>query len=153
MNSSILQVGLDDAHDTPEIYVLSPASVCDVSSNDPSEVTAESIDNIPKTIRNKFYSNIKNYEKKWSATCTLCSKIQYDSKGVTSNINRHIKAQHKKEYEEWYSQLHQSNKSQRKISDVLLKKIIYHKQERRPSLVIIIVIHVKFNYHKLLLSI
>ncbi|CAF3794554.1 unnamed protein product [Rotaria sp. Silwood1] len=122
MNNSILQVGLDDAHDTPEICVVSPVSACDISSNSPSKAATESIDNIPKTIRNKFYSNIIFYEKKWSATCTLCGKIQYDSKGVTSNINRHIKTQHKKEYEQWCSQLHQfNNKTQKKISDVFSK--------------------------------
>ncbi|CAF5172717.1 unnamed protein product, partial [Rotaria sp. Silwood1] len=57
MNNSILQVGLDAAHDTPEICVVSPVSACDISSNSPSKAAAESIDNIPKTIRNKFYSN------------------------------------------------------------------------------------------------
>jgi hypothetical protein len=120
MNSAVLQVSLDDTHDTSEICVLSPASVRDFfPSNEPSEAAAESADNIPKTIRNKFYSNVNNYEKKWSAICTLCNKVQYDSKGVTSNMNRHIKTQHKKEYEEWCSQLHQSkNKSQKKISDI-----------------------------------
>jgi hypothetical protein len=32
------------------------------SSNEPSEIAVESVDNIPKSIRNKFYSNINNYK-------------------------------------------------------------------------------------------
>ena len=110
MNSSILQVGLDAVHDTPEICVLSPASICNTSSNSASKAAAESIANIPKTIRNKFYSNINIYEKKkWSVACILCRKTQYNTKGVISNINRHIKTQHKRKYEEYCSQLHQFN--------------------------------------------
>jgi hypothetical protein len=60
MNSAVLQVSLDDTHDTSEICVLSPASVCDFPSNETSEAAAESVDSIPKIIRNKFYSNINN---------------------------------------------------------------------------------------------
>ena len=56
MNSSILQVDLNDVHDTPEICVLSPASVCNTSSNSPSNATAESIANIPKTYEKKMVS-------------------------------------------------------------------------------------------------
>ena len=50
--------------------------------------------------------------------CILCGETQCDTKGVTSNINRHIKTQHKKEYEEWCSQLHQFNDKNLKRSDV-----------------------------------
>ena len=53
MNSSILQVDLDDVPDTHEICVLSPASVCNTSSNSPSKASAESIANIPKTYDKK----------------------------------------------------------------------------------------------------
>ena len=56
MNSSILQVGFNDVHDTPEICVLSPVSVCNNSSNSPSKAAAESIANIPKTYEKQMVS-------------------------------------------------------------------------------------------------
>lgn len=59
------------------------------------------------------------YDKNWSAKCLLCGKLQYDKKGVTSNIIRHIKTQHRKEHEQWSTQLDQfTNNNQKKISDM-----------------------------------
>ena len=44
------------------------------------------------------------------------------TKGVTSNIIRHIKTQHKKEHEQWSAQLTQFNSNnQKKISDIFAK--------------------------------
>lgn len=87
MNSSMSKVNPGHTHDTSEIYIVSLASVCDGVSNDCREPIAQNVDDIPKTIRNKFYTNINIHEKKWSATCILCDKVQYDTKGVTSSMN------------------------------------------------------------------
>ena len=49
--------------------------------------------------------------------------MQYDKRGVTSNINRHVKRQHEKEYQQWLSEIDQvKNKNQKKMSDVFMKK-------------------------------
>ena len=52
-----------------------------------SLTTVDTVDNIQKTIGDKFYVNITKYDTSWSGQCIVCGKIQYDSKGVTSNMN------------------------------------------------------------------
>jgi hypothetical protein len=120
MDNSILSVDSQSPPDTAATSTLTPVPVLGLTSND--SATSDKIDNIPKTIRDKFYSNIKFYETNWSGECILCHKTKYDKKGVTSNINRHIKTQHRKEYDEWFSRLHEANKeNQQKIPDMLSK--------------------------------
>lgn len=63
MNSSISQADPNCAHDISEIFVLSPVSVVNPASNHPDEAVTEIIDNIPRTIRTKFYSDVNIYEK------------------------------------------------------------------------------------------
>ncbi|CAF4936087.1 unnamed protein product [Rotaria sp. Silwood1] len=122
MSDLISQVDSHLSHDSPDVCVLSIVPILSCTLADSTETTSETTDSIPKTMRNKFYVNIKTYESKWSGQCILCNKIQYDSKGVTSNFNRHVKTQHKQEYREWFAQLNQSiNKDQKKISDVFIK--------------------------------
>ena len=74
---------------------------------------ADTVDNIQKTIGDKFYVNITKYDTKWSEQCIVCGKIQYDSKDVTTNMNRHMKTQHKAQYKRWIDQLNEN--SQKKI--------------------------------------
>ncbi|CAF3089987.1 unnamed protein product [Rotaria socialis] len=143
MNEIISQVDIDLSDDSPDVCVLSPASAPTSTSIEPNLTTSETDDSIPKTIRDKFYANIAKYDTKWSAECILCKKVQYDSKGVTSNMNRHIKSQHKAAYQEWMNQLDQlSNNDQKKISDIFIKrneikkksstsKLLYHNSHPR----------------------
>jgi hypothetical protein len=124
MSDLILQVGSNASNDSSDVCILSPASVLSSTSDDSTESASQSqaIHNIPKTIRDKFYVNIKTYDTNWAGQCVLCNKIQYDKKGVTSNMNRHIKTQHDKEYQEWLVQLNEfNNKDQKKISDIFVK--------------------------------
>jgi len=122
MSDSISKVDSHLSHDSPDVFLLSPIAVHSSTLDDPTETTSQAIDNIPKTIRDKFYVNIKTYETNWSGQCMLCNKIKYDNKGVTSNINRHVKCQHGKEYQEWLTQLKQfDNKDQKKISSIFIK--------------------------------
>ncbi|CAF5130990.1 unnamed protein product, partial [Rotaria sp. Silwood1] len=100
MSDLISQVDSHLSHDSPDVCVLSIVPILSCTLADSTETTSETTDSIPKTMRNKFYVNIKTYESKWSGQCILCNKIQYDSKGVTSNFNRHVKTQHKQEYRE-----------------------------------------------------
>ena len=44
-----------------------------------------------KTIRDKLYVNVTKYDTNWAEEGIVCGKIQYDSKAVTSNRNRHVK--------------------------------------------------------------
>ncbi|CAF1410417.1 unnamed protein product [Adineta ricciae] len=114
----------DKSFDNPEVSILllplTPTSQSQISS----DLSSQNL-NLPdpaKNIRSQFYSDIKTYDTNWCATCLLCKKVQFDKKGVTSNTNRHVKSQHKKEYEKWVSQLNESNKNnQVKISDALSK--------------------------------
>ncbi len=85
--SSLLQVDSQSPDNIPEISVLTPVAVLDFTSNDSIGSTSNSVDNIPKTVRDKFYTDIQIYDTNWSCRCVLCNKIQYDNKGVTSNIN------------------------------------------------------------------
>ncbi|CAF1482350.1 unnamed protein product [Rotaria magnacalcarata] len=113
---------IDLSNDSPDVCVLSPVSVSCSSSVESTAAPSQNIDNIPKTIKNNFFINITKYETNWSGECILCKKIQYDSIGVTSNMNRHVKSQHKTAYHEWINQLDQlSNKSQKRMSDVFMK--------------------------------
>ncbi|CAF4794697.1 unnamed protein product [Rotaria sp. Silwood1] len=108
--------------DSPDGCILSPVPVLSSTSDNSTETTSQTIVDIPKTVRDKFYVNIKTYETNWSGQCILCNKIKYDNKGVTSNINRHVKSQHGKEYQEWLTQLNESsNKDQKKIYDLFIK--------------------------------
>ena len=84
--------------------------------------SSKASDSVSKSIRDKFYCNVKFYQSNWSAECVICHKIQYDNKGVTSNINRHIKSQHANEYKDWFSQLHSNSKDQKKISEMFTTK-------------------------------
>ena len=74
--------------------MLSSVSIpCSTSTPGESSVTtADTVDNIQKIIGGKFYVNITKYNTNWSEQCIVCGKIQYDSKGVTSNMNRHKKS-------------------------------------------------------------
>jgi len=63
MNSSISQADPNGAQDIPEICLLSPVSFGNPASNHLDEAVTEIIDNIPKTIRTKFYSDLNIYEK------------------------------------------------------------------------------------------
>jgi hypothetical protein len=63
MNSSISQADPNCAHDISEICLLSPVSVGNPAWNHLDEAVTEIIDNIPKTIRTKFYSDLNIYEK------------------------------------------------------------------------------------------
>ena len=122
INSATSQMDHHLTDDIQEISVSSTAPASALVPNHSLEGTSEGIDNIPKTIRDKFYSDIVVHDKNWSAKCILCDKLQYDNKGVSSNIIRHIKNQHKKEYEQWSMQLRQlNNTNQKKISDMFAK--------------------------------
>ena len=143
----ISKVDIDLSHDTSDVSVLTPAIASASTSNDSIEAASQSTENIPKTIREKFYINIKVYDSNWSAQCLLCNKIQYDKKGVTSNVNRHVKTQHDKEYGEWLYQLNQSvNKDHKKYLIYLLKIMKQEKQHNPQNLFITIIIHDRFNY-------
>jgi len=89
----ISQVDNHLLHDSPDVCVLSTVPVLSCTLTDSTETTSQTTDSIPKTIRDKFYVNMKTYESNWSGQCILFNKIQYDSKGVTSNFNRHVKTQ------------------------------------------------------------
>jgi hypothetical protein len=93
MSDLISQVDSHLSHDSPDVCVLSTVPVLSCTLADSTETTSQTTDSIPKTIRDKFYVNMKTYESNWSGQCILCNKIQYDSKGVTSNFNRHVKTQ------------------------------------------------------------
>jgi len=86
----ISQVDSDLLHDSPDVCVLSTLPVLSCTVADSTETTSQTTDS---TIRDKFYVNMKTYESNWSGQCILFNKIQYDSKGVTSNFNRHVKTQ------------------------------------------------------------
>jgi hypothetical protein len=87
----ISQVDSHLSHDSPDVCVLSTVSVLSCTLADSTETTSQTTDSIPKTIRDKSYVNMQTYESNWSGSCILCNKIQNDSKGVTSNFNRHVK--------------------------------------------------------------
>ena len=74
MNSTTSQVDHHRADDIQEISVSSTASASALASNHSVEATGDSIDNIPKTVRERFYSDIVIFDKNWSAKCTLCGK-------------------------------------------------------------------------------
>ncbi|CAF2850441.1 unnamed protein product [Rotaria sp. Silwood2] len=122
MSDLIPHVDVHLPPDSRDVRILSPVPVLFSTSDDSTETTSHTIVNIPKTVRDKFYVNIKTYETNWSGQCILCNKIQYDNKGVTSNMNHHVKTQHGKEYQEWLAQLNQSrNKDRENISDIFIK--------------------------------
>ena len=93
-----------------EISVALSASTSNSQSHTSSDESTRNSQDLSKKIRGQFFSNIKTYDTNWSATCILCKKIQYDKKGVTSNINRHVKTKHKEEYNKWISQLNDAEK-------------------------------------------
>ncbi|CAF2425589.1 unnamed protein product [Rotaria sp. Silwood2] len=122
MSDLVSQADVHLPPDSPDVCILSPVPVLSSTSDNSTETTSQTIVNIPKTVRDKFYVNIKTYETNWSGQCILCNKIKYDNKGVTSNINRHVKSQHGKEYQEWLAQLNESSKKdQTKITDIFIK--------------------------------
>ena len=124
MNETIVQLDNNLSDDSQDLYVLSSPAIPS-STSTPGEASSTKVcplDNIPKTIKDKFYINITKHDTNWSAECVLCNKIQYDSKGVTSNMNRHVKTQHTSKYEKWINQLKQLNENnQRKIPDVFVQ--------------------------------
>lgn len=108
--------------DDPEVSIVLPSLTINSQSRMSADPPSQDLPDPAKNIRSQFYSDIKVYDTNWCATCLLCKKVQFDKKGVTSNTNRHIKSQHKKEYEKWISQLNESNKDhQVKISNVFSK--------------------------------
>ena len=124
MSDLTSQVGISLVNDSDDVLVLTPIPATASTSTNSTERVSSTQENLPKTIREKFYVNIKTYQTKWCGQCTLCNKIQYDSKGVTSNLNRHVKNQHGDAYREWLNQLNDlHDKDQKKISDVFLRSI------------------------------
>lgn len=138
-----------------DICVLSPVSATGVTSDNFATTIFISNDNIPKTVRDKFFLNIKTFEKNWSGECVLCHEIKYDKLGVTSNINRHVRTKHAKAYEEWSSELRSidANNTQKKYRICLLEIVKQREQHYCRSLHILLIIHDKFNYLSLLLEI
>ena len=111
---------LDLNDESPDVLLLSLSQACPTQSPDSPSTT---IDHVPRAVREKFYTDVKIYDTNWSGRCNLCGKVQYDKRGVTSNINRHVKRQHEKEYQQWLSEIDQvKNKNQKKMSDVFMKK-------------------------------
>jgi hypothetical protein len=77
MDDSLIQIDAHQVHDISKISISLPRLILDSELNDsPEAATANSAD-IPKTIRNKFYSNIHTYDKNWSATRILCILYKY----------------------------------------------------------------------------
>lgn len=118
MNTALVELDSLVSCDDLSVSPVTPSEIVDETSDDAPAGSSKPTDHIVKSIRNKFYRNIKFYESNWSAECVICHKAQYDKKGVTSNVNRHIKTQHTKEYKEWFSQLYSKDKDQKKISDM-----------------------------------
>ena len=139
-----------------DICVLSPVSATGVTSDNFHTTILISNDNIPKTVRDKFFLNIKTFEKNWSGECVLCHEIKNDKLGFTSNINRHVRTKHEKAYEAWSSELRSidANNTQKKISNMFAR----NSEATRTTLLwkssyILLIIHDKFNYLSLLLEI
>ena len=55
---------------------------------------------LAKTVRDLFFIDIIKSEKIWSAKCLIYEETVFDSIGVTSNVNRHVKKNHQTEYNE-----------------------------------------------------
>ena len=53
-----------------------------------------------RTIHNKFFMKIIKNEKNWSAKCLICDETVFVNIGVTSNVNRHVKINHRIEHNE-----------------------------------------------------
>ena len=124
MGNLISPVGISLGNNSEDVPVLTHIPATASTSTDSTERVLSTNENLPKTIREKFYVDIKTYETKWSGQCTLCNEIQYDSKGVTSSLNRHVKNQHADAYREWLNQLNDlKDKDHKKICDVFVRSI------------------------------
>ena len=93
MSKTVPLVDDDVSNDSSEVFVLSSVSIpCSTSTPDESSLTTpDTVDNIQKIIRDKFYVNVTKYDTNWAGECIVCGKIQYDSKAITSNTNRRVK--------------------------------------------------------------
>ncbi|CAF1511795.1 unnamed protein product [Adineta ricciae] len=124
MHEMNLESSMHNSNNDPDIFVL-PLATPDGHLPDSSTTTKNgSTNSIARTIRDEFYINIKSFEKNWSGECRVCHEVKYDNLGVTSNINRHVKSKHVKEYEEWCAELRSVDGCgiQQKISDMFVQK-------------------------------
>lgn len=81
-----------------------------------STITVETLSSsafVPKTARDKFFEDLQHDtdKKRWSAKCKLCEKPKrvIDKVGVTSNFTRHVRENHRQQFEQWLKDCENAN--------------------------------------------
>ncbi|CAF4255308.1 unnamed protein product, partial [Rotaria sp. Silwood2] len=82
MSDLISHVDVQLPPDSRDVRILSPVPVLFSTSDDSTETTSHTIVNIPKTVRDKFYVNIKTYETNWSGQL-----LQHSDCSTTREVN------------------------------------------------------------------